>query len=179
MSAAKIAHRTLRQDVNRDYTHLQVPFTALRESFADRRFLVAALALNFVIVPPVAFGLSQLAPAGRAVELGVLMVLLTPCIDYVIVLHAAGGRKRPKLLAAAPLLMLAPLRPPLSQSPASSNEPPSAATLVSMPGGNHGSIGRDCRFRTNAAPRGALVPDSQLSSSLTVRPARRGGQPAH
>jgi hypothetical protein len=34
----------LRQDVNRHYTHLHV--TALRESFADRRFLVAALALN-------------------------------------------------------------------------------------------------------------------------------------
>jgi hypothetical protein len=54
VNAAKIAHRTQRQDVNRDYTHLQVPFTALRESFADCRFLVAALALNFVIVPPVA-----------------------------------------------------------------------------------------------------------------------------
>ena len=61
MSAAKIAHRTLRQDVNRHYTHLQVPFTALRESFADRRFLAAALALSFVIVPPVAFGVNQLA----------------------------------------------------------------------------------------------------------------------
>ena len=108
MSAAKIAHRTLRQDVNRDYTHLQVPFTALRESFADRRFLVAALALNFVIVPPVAFGLSQLAPAGRAVELGVLMVLLTPCIDYVIVFTRLAGGSDRKLLAAAPLLMLAP-----------------------------------------------------------------------
>jgi len=43
----------------------------------------------------VAFGLSQLAPAGRAVELGVLMVLLTPCIDYVIVLTPlAGGSDR-------------------------------------------------------------------------------------
>lgn len=28
-------------------TFLQVPFTALREAFADRRFLLAALALNF------------------------------------------------------------------------------------------------------------------------------------
>ena len=72
MRTAKIAHRTQRQDVNRDYTHLQVRFTAPRESFADRRFLATALALNFVIVPPVAFGLSQLAPAGRAAELGVL-----------------------------------------------------------------------------------------------------------
>src|SRR3954447_24180840 len=54
--------------------------------------LVAALALNLVIVPPVAFGLSQLAPAGRAVELGVLVILPRPCIDYVIVFtRLAGG----------------------------------------------------------------------------------------
>jgi ACR3 family arsenite efflux pump ArsB len=108
VNAAKIAHRTLRQDVNSDYTHLQMPFTALRESFADRRFLVAALALNSVIVPPVTFALSQLAPAGRAVELGVLMVLLTPCIDYLIVLTRLAGGSDPKPLAAPPLLMLTP-----------------------------------------------------------------------
>ena len=83
-----------------------MPFTALRESFADRRFLVAALALNFVIVPPVAFGLSQLAPAGRAVELGVPMVLLTPCIDYVIVFTRLAGGQPTAAIAAAPLRWL-------------------------------------------------------------------------
>jgi len=56
MSAAKVAHRTLRQDVNE--TTPICRFTALRESFADRRLLVAAPALNFVILPSVAFGLS-------------------------------------------------------------------------------------------------------------------------
>ena len=72
-------------------TFLQVPFTALRESFSDRRFLLAALFLNFVVVPPIAFGLSRFAPGGRAVELGVLMVL-TPCIDFVIAFtRLAGG----------------------------------------------------------------------------------------
>jgi ACR3 family arsenite efflux pump ArsB len=87
-------------------TFLQVPFTALRAAFRDRRFLLAALALNFVIVPVVVFALSRLAPGGTAVELGVLLVLLTPCIDYVIVFtRLAGGRDR-RLLAAAPLLML-------------------------------------------------------------------------
>ena len=60
-----------------------------------------------MIVPPVAFGLSQLAPATRAVELGVRMVLLTPCIDYVIMFTRLAGRSDRKLLAAAPLLMLA------------------------------------------------------------------------
>ena len=88
-------------------TFLQVPFTALREAFADRRFLVAALGLNFVVVPPIVFVLSRFAPGGSAVELGVLMVLLTPCIDYVIVFTRLAGGSDRRLLAASPLLMLA------------------------------------------------------------------------
>ena len=88
-------------------TFLQVPFTALRAAFGDRRFLLTALALNFVVVPPIAFGLSRLAPGGTAVELGVLLVLLTPCIDYVIVFTRLAGGSDRRLLAAAPVLMLA------------------------------------------------------------------------
>jgi ACR3 family arsenite efflux pump ArsB len=88
-------------------TFLQVPFTALREAFADRRFLLAALGLNFVVVPPIVYALSRFAPGGTAVELGVLMVLLTPCIDYVIVFTRLAGGSHRRLLAASPLLMLA------------------------------------------------------------------------
>ncbi|MEV4418515.1 bile acid:sodium symporter [Patulibacter sp. NPDC049589] len=88
-------------------TFLQVPFTALRAAFSDRRFLLAAMGLNFLIVPVVAFALSRLAPGDRAIELGVLMVLLTPCIDYVIVFTRLAGGSDRRLLAAAPLLMLA------------------------------------------------------------------------
>ncbi|MGH2946922.1 MAG: arsenic resistance protein [Solirubrobacteraceae bacterium] len=88
-------------------TFLQVPFTALRAAFADRRFLWAALGLNFVVVPPIVFALSRLAPGGTAVELGVLLVLLTPCIDYVIVFTRLAGGSDRRLLAGAPLLMLA------------------------------------------------------------------------
>jgi arsenite transporter len=88
-------------------TFLQVPFTALRSAFSDRRFLVAVLGLNFLIVPIVVFALSRLAPGGQAIEFGVLMVLLTPCIDYVIVFTRLAGGSDRRLLAAAPLLMLA------------------------------------------------------------------------
>ena len=88
-------------------TFVQVPFAALLSAFADRRFLLAALAVNFVIVPPIVFALSRLAPDGRAVELGVLLVLLTPCVDYVIVFTRLAGGSDRRLLAAAPLLMLA------------------------------------------------------------------------
>jgi ACR3 family arsenite efflux pump ArsB len=87
-------------------TFLQVPFTALRAAFADRRFLVAALGLNFLIVPVIVFALSRLSPGDTAVELGVLLVLLTPCVDYVIVFTRLAGGSDRRLLAAAPLLML-------------------------------------------------------------------------
>lgn len=88
-------------------TFLQVPFTALRAAFRDRRFLVATLGLNFLAVPVIVFALSRFAPGGTAVELGVLMVLLTPCIDYVIVFTRLAGGAGRRLLAATPLLMLA------------------------------------------------------------------------
>lgn len=88
-------------------TFLQVPFIELRAAFSDRRFLVAALALNFVVVPPVVYALSRLAPAGRAIELGVLLTLLCPCVDYVIVFTRLAGGSDRRLLAATPLLMLA------------------------------------------------------------------------
>jgi ACR3 family arsenite efflux pump ArsB len=42
----------------------------------------------------------------RGLLLGVLLVLLTPCIDYVIVFTGLAGGAKARLLAAAPLLML-------------------------------------------------------------------------
>jgi ACR3 family arsenite transporter len=54
----------------------------------------------------VAFGLSRFVAADRALLLGVLLVLLTPCVDYVIVFTGLAGGARDRLLAATPLLML-------------------------------------------------------------------------
>jgi ACR3 family arsenite transporter len=88
-------------------TFVQVPFTAVRAAFSDRRFLGAALVLNFAVVPPIAFALSRLASAEQAVELGLLMVLLTPCVDYVMVFTGLAGGSNRRLLAASPVLMLA------------------------------------------------------------------------
>jgi ACR3 family arsenite transporter len=55
-------------------TFLQVPFDRIKEALQDRTFLLAALGLNFLVVPPIAFALSQFARGGTAIELGVLMV---------------------------------------------------------------------------------------------------------
>lgn len=88
-------------------TFLQVPFTKLAEAFRDRRFLTAALVLNFVVVPLVVAALTAVATLPQAVLLGVLLTLLTPCIDYVIVFSGLAGGDSRRLLAASPLLMLA------------------------------------------------------------------------
>ncbi|MDJ0311750.1 bile acid:sodium symporter [Arthrobacter sp. H35-D1] len=88
-------------------TFLGVPFAAIGRSLRDVRFLGAVGVLNFVVVPLVAYGLSRFVVDEPALLFGVLLVLLTPCIDYVIVFAGLAGGASERLLAAAPLLMLA------------------------------------------------------------------------
>ena len=88
-------------------TFLGVPFAAIGRSLRDGRFLGAVGVVNFVIVPLIAYGLSRFLADEPALLLGVLLVLLTPCIDYVIVFAGLAGGASDRLLAAAPLLMLA------------------------------------------------------------------------
>lgn len=88
-------------------TFLGIPFGAIGQAVRDVRFLVTVLVLNFFIVPPVVFGLSRFVADHQALLVGATMVLLTPCIDYVIVFSGLAGGSSDRLLAAAPLLMLA------------------------------------------------------------------------
>lgn len=87
-------------------TFLGVPFTAIGAAFRDVRFLTAVLTLNFVLIPIIVFGLSRFVSADQALLVGVLLVLLTPCVDYVIVFAGLAGGAKERLLAATPLLML-------------------------------------------------------------------------
>ena len=88
-------------------TFLGVPFTRIGRAIRDGRFLATALILNFVIVPLVVLLLSRIVSHDQALLIGVLFVLLTPCVDYVIVFTGLAGGAQDRLLAAAPLLMLA------------------------------------------------------------------------
>lgn len=90
-------------------TFLAVPFVLVARALRDVRFLAAVGILNFLIVPAVVFGLSRFTVGSDALFLGVLLVLLTPCVDYVIVFSGLAGGASERLLAAAPLLMLAQL----------------------------------------------------------------------
>lgn len=90
-------------------TFLGVPFTRLRAALRHWRFLATALVLNFLVVPVVVFGLSRFIAADQVLLVGVLFVLLTPCIDYVLVFTGLAGGAQDRLLAATPILMLGQL----------------------------------------------------------------------
>lgn len=90
-------------------TFLGVPLDRLGRAVQDGRFLLALLVVNVGIVPLVAFTLSRLVAHDPALEVGLLLVLLAPCVDYVIVFTGLAGGAQDRLLAAAPVLMLVQL----------------------------------------------------------------------
>ncbi|WP_461144220.1 arsenic resistance protein [Salinifilum aidingensis] len=87
-------------------TFLQVPVAELGRSLRAGRFMAAALVVNFLVVPLVVAAMFAFLPAEPAVRMGVLLVLLTPCVDYVIVFSSLAGASSQRLLAATPLLLL-------------------------------------------------------------------------
>jgi ACR3 family arsenite efflux pump ArsB len=74
-----------------DVTVLEVPFVRLRRAFRNVRFVLAALGMNVLVVP--------------IVLVGALMVLLTPCIDYVIRFTELADGDAEGITAATPALM--------------------------------------------------------------------------
>src|SRR5690625_3348802 len=87
-------------------TFLGVPMAQIGKAIGDWRFLATVLGLNFVLVPPLVFALSRFVAADDVLLVGVLFVLLTPCVDYVIAFTGLAGGAKDRLLAAAPLLLL-------------------------------------------------------------------------
>ncbi|NMO51876.1 arsenic resistance protein [Actinoplanes sp. TBRC 11911] len=87
-------------------TFLQVPARELARSLRDGRFLGAALVVNFVVVPLVVAAMVPFLPGDSSTRTGVLLVLLCPCVDYVIVFSGLAGADNRRLLAATPLLLI-------------------------------------------------------------------------
>ncbi|WP_277542449.1 arsenic resistance protein [Haloarcula laminariae] len=90
-------------------TFLEIPFVRIRRAFRNGRFMLAALGMNFLVVPAVVFGLTWLLPQEPVVLVGVFMVLLTPCIDYVITFTELAGGDAEQITAATPVLMVVQL----------------------------------------------------------------------
>jgi len=87
-------------------TFLQVPFADLARAFTNTRFFGALLTTNFIVVPMFVAVLVQFLPPEPIVLLGVLLVLLTPCIDYVVTFAHLGRADARLLLAATPALLV-------------------------------------------------------------------------
>ena len=88
-------------------TFLGIPFGRIGRAFRDWRFLSTILVTNYAFVPLLVWPLTQIVANDQVLLVGVLFVLLTPCIDYVIVFAGLAGGDAERLLAATPLLMIA------------------------------------------------------------------------
>ncbi|QXI42786.1 arsenic resistance protein [Pseudomonas wayambapalatensis] len=88
---------------------LQIPFLDLRQGLGNRRFMGALLLANFVLVPLLVWAATRGLVEHPAILIGALLVLLTPCIDYVVVFTHIGKGDSRLTLAATPMLLLAQL----------------------------------------------------------------------
>jgi ACR3 family arsenite efflux pump ArsB len=84
----------------------QIPFSQFKLVLQQRAFFVALVVGNFVFIPLLVGALVTIFPLLPLYQLGVLLVLLTPCIDYVIVFSHLGKGNSQAILAATPLLFL-------------------------------------------------------------------------
>lgn len=87
-------------------TFCAVPFYQLSAALLDGKFLVSLVILNFLITPMVVALLCFLLIDDPSFLLPIALVLLAPCVDYVIVFSRMAGGKWQSLLAATPVLML-------------------------------------------------------------------------
>lgn len=87
-------------------TFLQVPIAQLGKALTQLRFLAVLLFANFCLIPLLVFALLPLLPDHTILRLGVLLVLLTPCIDYVVTFAQLGRADSRTLLAATPVLLI-------------------------------------------------------------------------
>lgn len=85
---------------------LQIPFLDLRGGLSSRKFMSATLVANFLFVPLLVWILTQGLAEHPAILVGALLVLLTPCIDYVVVFTHIGKGDSKLVLAATPVLLL-------------------------------------------------------------------------
>ncbi|MBY0215674.1 arsenic resistance protein [Paenibacillus illinoisensis] len=84
----------------------QIPFLQLKQSLSNLGFIGAVLTANFVVVPVIVSLLTWIFPQSSAVLIGVYLVLLTPCIDYVIVFTQLGRGNEKLMLAVTPILFV-------------------------------------------------------------------------
>ena len=87
-------------------TFLPLPLGELGRALRHPRFLAALLLTQFLLIPLLLTLLLPLLPDQPLLRLGILLVLLTPCVDYVVPFAQLGRADVRPLLAATPLLLM-------------------------------------------------------------------------
>lgn len=87
-------------------TFLQVPLVELGQALKQVRFLIALMLANFVIIPILVFALVAMFLEDPMLRFGVMLVLLAPCIDYVVTFAHLGRADARLLLASTPALLI-------------------------------------------------------------------------
>ncbi|MFO7325118.1 MAG: bile acid:sodium symporter [Pseudomonadota bacterium] len=85
---------------------VQLPLRGRRALVAQPRFIAALLLANFLFVPALVWALAAWLAPDPALLAGMLLVLLTPCIDYVVVFTRMARGDAAALLGATPLLLV-------------------------------------------------------------------------
>ncbi|WP_117237791.1 arsenic resistance protein [Thermus sediminis] len=87
-------------------TFVQVPVLRVRDAFRDRRFVLAVLLGNFLLIPLVVGLVLPWLPDDPALRLGVALVLLVPCTDWFITFTQLGRGNTSLAIAVTPLNLL-------------------------------------------------------------------------
>lgn len=85
----------------------QIPFLNLKDKLLDFKYVLALLVSNFILIPIFVFILVSLFNVTSIpILIGVYLVLLTPCIDYVIVFTKLGKGDAQYMLISTPILFI-------------------------------------------------------------------------
>ncbi len=85
----------------------QIPFLSLRQKALNFKFLVALIISNFIFIPIFVFLIvTAFHITSTPLLIGIYLVLLTPCIDYVIVFTKLGHGNESFMLIGTPILFI-------------------------------------------------------------------------
>lgn len=85
----------------------QIPFLTLRNKLLNSRFIFALILSNFILIPILVFLLVVVFNVtSTPLLIGIYLVLLTPCIDYVIVFTKLGHGNAELMLISTPILFI-------------------------------------------------------------------------
>ncbi len=87
-------------------TFCQVPFLQFWQALRHRRFMMALILANFVILPGIVWLLVHLLLNDPKLQFGVFLVLLVPCTDWFLTFTYLGKGNLKLAIAATPILLL-------------------------------------------------------------------------